>query len=217
MDESMKRKFIEGGKGHVVDAHRKRMIEDGAAYKRGPAKTRARLELRLLPRFEGLRADFLKRLEEYEPKLAAMSDEEAGSLYKLHERPSWYTALRELEREIREACNPYLRKDELVDGAVYRIRCRNADCGVWREGQAGFEIPRRKFGSLYLFVEYHWDNGPPLGTSRPYERLEDLPTEAVSDGSKLLAYLAGVDEVCQMGNRRREELNLNLWDPLPAE
>jgi hypothetical protein len=49
--------------------------------------------------------------------------------------------------------------------------------GVFRTESKGFIGIREKFGEEYLFEEYHRDTGPPLGTVRPYEKLEKIPDE----------------------------------------
>lgn len=53
-------------------------------------------------------------------------------------------------------------KDCIV-GRVYKIRCRNLSYGVY-DGDSGFIGIRTKFGSRYLFTEYHYDSGAPFGT-----------------------------------------------------
>lgn len=69
-------------------------------------------------------------------------------------------------------------------GHVYRLRSRNLLFGVFvPEKENGFIGIRAKFGSLFLFVEHHWDNGPPFGTVRPLEDLGPLedPTIELRD------------------------------------
>lgn len=58
---------------------------------------------------------------------------------------------------------------------LYRIGSRNLSLGVFDRGQNGFVGIREKFDDLYLFVEYHWDCGPPYGTVNPLEELECIP------------------------------------------
>lgn len=58
---------------------------------------------------------------------------------------------------------------------VYRIDSRNLTIGVFDEIHQSFIGIREKFGSRYLFAEYHWDTGAPFGTVRPQEMLTELP------------------------------------------
>ena len=53
--------------------------------------------------------------------------------------------------------------EQCVRGRVYEIRSRNLAVGVY-DGKCGFIGIRTKFGSRYLFTEYHWDQGSPHGT-----------------------------------------------------
>ncbi len=72
----------------------------------------------------------------------------------------------------------YIPKDKCIGRRLYRIRSRNLAFGVFRPDGAGFLGIRTKFGSRYVFEEYHWDNGPPYGTVRPLEDLGiDLPDD----------------------------------------
>jgi hypothetical protein len=59
---------------------------------------------------------------------------------------------------------------------LYRLRSRNLSYGVF-DGSTGFVGIREKFESRYLFTEYHQDTGPPFGTVRPLEVLEECPIE----------------------------------------
>lgn len=75
----------------------------------------------------------------------------------------------------------YITKEECKDRFLYRIRSRNLAFGVYRAATGGFTGLRTKFDSVYAFEEYHWDNGPPFGTVKPLEMLEELPSEIVLD------------------------------------
>ena len=55
---------------------------------------------------------------------------------------------------------------------VYRIHCRNLTLGVWHAERKGFIGIREKFGSKYLFMEYHHDASPTFGTVNGAEALE---------------------------------------------
>lgn len=58
---------------------------------------------------------------------------------------------------------------------MYRINSRNLSFGVY-DGEEGFIGLRDKFG-LYLFTEYHHDQGAPYGTVKPIECLEKVPDD----------------------------------------
>jgi hypothetical protein len=61
---------------------------------------------------------------------------------------------------------------ECKDRAVYRLRSRSLDFGVFVAATKGFIGIREKFGNKYLFTEYHYDTGPPIGTAKPLELLD---------------------------------------------
>lgn len=67
--------------------------------------------------------------------------------------------------------------EDCIDRNVYRIRSRDLAFGVFRKGTGGFIGIREKFASLYLFEEYHHDNGAPYGTVTPEEDMGPLPPE----------------------------------------
>lgn len=74
--------------------------------------------------------------------------------------------------------NKFIPKSECKDRKLYRIKSRNLLFGVYRAATGGFFGLREKFGDVYVFEEYHWDNGPPYGTVRPIEELpEELPEQ----------------------------------------
>lgn len=52
---------------------------------------------------------------------------------------------------------------DCIKGRVYRLCCRNLAYGVF-DGKDGFVGIRTKFGSRFLFTEYHWEQGEPYGT-----------------------------------------------------
>jgi hypothetical protein len=53
------------------------------------------------------------------------------------------------------------------DRRLYRISSRNFVYGVFSAETRGFVGIREKFGSEYLFTEYHFDTGAPFGTVIP--------------------------------------------------
>jgi hypothetical protein len=68
-------------------------------------------------------------------------------------------------------------KSECVNRTLYRIHSRNLTHGVYRAETGGFLGLREKLGSIYVFEEYHLDNGP-YSTVHPLEALpEVLPPE----------------------------------------
>lgn len=66
--------------------------------------------------------------------------------------------------------------DKCIDRRIYKLSSRNLSVGVFREETRGFIGIREKFGSRYLFEEYHYDTGAPYGTAVPYQDTGiDLP------------------------------------------
>jgi hypothetical protein len=59
---------------------------------------------------------------------------------------------------------------------IYKVVSRNLTFTVYN-GNGGFIGIREKWGTRYLFTEYHWDNGPPFGTVCPIEKMDVLPEE----------------------------------------
>lgn len=64
----------------------------------------------------------------------------------------------------------YIPKDQLEVGVAYECDARNFTVGVWN-GE-GFEYMRTKWGTTFPDTEYHWDEGPPHGTVKPYRKVE---------------------------------------------
>jgi hypothetical protein len=60
-------------------------------------------------------------------------------------------------------------------GYLYRIKSRNLSVGVFNKDNSSFIGIREKFGSRYLFSEYHRETGPPHGTVSPTEEIGPLP------------------------------------------
>jgi hypothetical protein len=52
---------------------------------------------------------------------------------------------------------------DCITRRVYVLHSRNLGVGVY-DGEQGFIGIREKFGHLFLFTEYHWDQGAPYGT-----------------------------------------------------
>lgn len=76
-------------------------------------------------------------------------------------------------------------------GMTYLIRSRNLRIGVFNSATQGFMGIRTKFGSRYLFEEYHADTGAPFGTVYPQRELEPCPLPDLSEEKNpaLVAYL----------------------------
>lgn len=83
------------------------------------------------------------------------------------------------------------KQENLQAGRLYKIHARNFSFGVY-DGNGGFISIREKFGSLYLFTEYHWD--PPWGgTVTPYEATEHVVPEEI----ELKEYFPNRCNVCE--------------------
>lgn len=105
--------------------------------------------------------------------------------------------------------------DELENGRVYRIRSRNLMVGVWRAETKGFIGIRRKFGSEYLFEEYHYDNGPPFGTARVEMALDVVVPEGMelSESNKaLFAFLHPLHEEAVTAWEQFHQEAVTAWE-----
>lgn len=74
-------------------------------------------------------------------------------------------------------------------GHIYELHSRNLARGVF-DGETGFVGIRTKFGSRYLFTEYHHETGPPHGTALPLHHLDVLP-----EGIGVYEYEQSIDRV----------------------
>ena len=63
----------------------------------------------------------------------------------------------------------YIPKDQLIVGALYRIQARSYSKAIWNG--TDFDGVRTKWGDKFWFGEYHYDDGAPYGTVKPYELL----------------------------------------------
>jgi hypothetical protein len=95
----------------------------------------------------------------------------------------------------------YLGMDELEDGRLYLVNCRNAYLGIWLASEKEFAIRRSKLGRVYIFHERHWDTGEPYGTAKPYILLPDFVPK---DG--LLDFLARMESAIPFGEACRRML-----------
>lgn len=75
----------------------------------------------------------------------------------------------------------YIPLSDCKHGWLYKIRSRNLTLGIFREDKKGFVGIRQKLGEKYLFVEFHWDTGPPFGTVKPLECLESCPIQNLDE------------------------------------
>lgn len=69
---------------------------------------------------------------------------------------------------------PYIPLDQCVERTIYELASRNLRVGVFVAAERGFIGIREKFGSQYLFTEYHWDTGAPCGTAHPLRAVSTL-------------------------------------------
>ncbi len=69
----------------------------------------------------------------------------------------------------------YIPRDRCKHRKLYSLDARNLILGVFNSKSNGFIGLRTKMGHVFLSQEYHWDNGPPHGTAKPLEELEELP------------------------------------------
>ena len=83
--------------------------------------------------------------------------------------------------------------DRCVKGGIYRIHSRNLRFGVY-DGNGGFIGVREKFGSRYLFTEYHYDHDQ-HGTVTPLKRTGRIP-----DGMEVLTHIRVVQKECSCGH-----------------
>ena len=92
-------------------------------------------------------------------------------------QPSWKKKQWAYEKRIDNAKNNLVPKEECLPRGVYEIYSRNLVVGVYRPETGGFIGIREKYGSFYLFEEYHWENGPPYGTVKPFRLITMLPED----------------------------------------
>ena len=64
----------------------------------------------------------------------------------------------------------YIPKEYLKIGEYYECDARNFTEGKWN-GE-GFVYQRTKFGTTFIDLEYHWDDGPPHGTAKPIRKVK---------------------------------------------
>lgn len=79
---------------------------------------------------------------------------------------------------------------DCIKGRVYKLLCRNLSFGMY-DGDGGFRGIRSKFGELYLFTEYHYDNG--YGTVRAMLDTGIATSDVISDAD-LFKLLNGIEQ-----------------------
>ncbi len=73
-------------------------------------------------------------------------------------------------------------------GWTYKIHSRNLVVGVFNKERNGFVGIREKFGSRYLFMEYHWDTGAPHGTVKPEREIEECPVKDLRESFDMVCF-----------------------------
>lgn len=63
----------------------------------------------------------------------------------------------------------HLPKEGLEVGCEYICDARNFSVGKWNGEK--FEYMRTKWGSSFISTEYHYDDGAPYGTVKPYGKV----------------------------------------------
>ncbi len=90
----------------------------------------------------------------------------------------------------------WIPQTECIARCLYRIHARNFRLGVWN-GENGFIGLRVKWEEQYLFTEYHWDTGEPLGTVKPWMKLSEKVPEEIEldeDSAELFQWLERMRE-----------------------
>lgn len=83
---------------------------------------------------------------------------------------------------------PYFSIEQCVEGGLYYLHAYHYKFGVFIEQIQGFVGIRNKLGASYLFIEYHFDYSPIIGTAQPITLLGTCPD------SVLDSYIASRDD-----------------------
>lgn len=75
---------------------------------------------------------------------------------------------------------PYYPLEECQQGGLYYLRANNLSFGIYIAEIEGFVGIRRKLGTAYLFVEYHFDYSSVIGTAQPITLLSNCPESLLS-------------------------------------
>lgn len=124
---------------------------------------------------EGLRKGFQERLEAISPDIQGLDIEEFRVGASRSPEGSAMHTYKKLKDEIWNAYDPRTEIADCRSGVLYRVLCRNSNCGIWVPENQSFLIARTKFDRSYLFEELHWDSCSSYGTARPYEVLQEPP------------------------------------------
>jgi len=108
----------------------------------------------------------------------------------------------------------YIALEDCKHGYTYRIHSRNLSLGVFNQETQGFVGIREKFGSFYLFTEFHYDTGAPFGTVRPHEEIEKCPIEDLREhlGTECQTCRKHVKFVRKAGNETGQWIHLEPID-----
>jgi len=96
---------------------------------------------------------------------------------------------------------------------LYKIHSRNLSYGVYDSEHHGFIGIRLKFNDRYLFMEYHYDDGPPYGTVMPEEATEHM----LPDTIRLAECLDDICSKCNVGVKfvvDNPETHMGHWEHL---
>ncbi len=159
-------------------------------YRNSLSRLREKLD-DVRPNQAHLKDSLLARLDAIEPKMRSLTLEEFEMTWLRPPVGSVLHTYKNLSAEIHEASDPRTQMVDCVAGGLYRVRCRNSNCGIWLPEQNGFQIARTKFEDTYIFVETHIDAG---GTARPYEMLDWLSPDA-GDTERLALLLRWRDQL----------------------
>ena len=89
-----------------------------------------------------------------------------------------------VDEYLNEFQKDHIPMDQCKEGFLYIIDARNSKLGIYNEADKSFTISRHKFGSNFLFEEFHWDADPSSGTAKPLKEVMKVP--AMSDEEKLI-------------------------------
>jgi hypothetical protein len=104
----------------------------------------------------------------------------------------------------------YITLDKCIDRMIYKLGSRNLSLGVFDQASKSFYGIREKFDDIYLFNEYHWDNGPPYGTACPYEEVGLLP-EGIEVKSNVDTFDQKTRRLVAFDNEKGEEDRPKGW------
>lgn len=66
--------------------------------------------------------------------------------------------------------NGWIAKEYLIVGEAYYVKARHFRVALWSGTQ--FYGLRYKYGAYFVDGQYHYDDGPPFGTVKPYALLK---------------------------------------------